>query len=253
MSAYEIKLSAFEGPLDLLLHLISKAKIDIKDIFISQITEQYLEYIEDMPEDMELASDFLQMAATLIYIKSRALLPRAKDEDIDEDGLTPEERLIVKLEEYKRYKAVSQELRELEQDAALSYYKLPEEVISLEGSATIYSNADADALCRLFLNAMSRAEKRAAPPPEVKIREDSFNVRRQMKVIMARLSIVPKLTFDDLLSSRPGREEIAVTFLSLLELLHKNAVRVRQDSAFGGIYISKAEGKDADERTDRQD
>lgn len=86
---YEIKLSAFEGPLDLLLHLISRAKIDIKDIFVSQITEQYLEYIEDMDSlDMDMASDFLQMAATLIYIKSRSLIPRSKDEDIDEEGLT---------------------------------------------------------------------------------------------------------------------------------------------------------------------
>lgn len=242
---YEIKLTAFEGPLDLLLHLISKAKIDIKDIFISQITEQYLSYIEGMPEDMELASDFLQMAATLIYIKSRALLPRAKEEDIDEDGLTPEERLIAKLEEYKRYKAVSNELKELEGEAALSYYKLPEEIICEDAFATIYTNADADALCRLFLNAMNRAEKRDAPPPEVKIREDSFSVRRQMKVIIARLSIVPRLTFDDLLSKRPSREEIAVTFLSLLELLHKNSVRVRQESAFGGIFISRTEENNA--------
>lgn len=85
---YKIKLSAFEGPLDLLLHLISKAKIDIKDIFVSEITEQYLQYIRNIgTPDMDSASEFLQMAATLIYIKSRAMLPRAKQEDIDEDGL----------------------------------------------------------------------------------------------------------------------------------------------------------------------
>ncbi len=239
---YEIKLTAFEGPLDLLLHLISKAKIDIKDIFISEITEQYLAYIEDMPSDMDTASDFLQVAATLIYIKSRALVPRAKNEDLDEDGLTPEERLIVKLNEYKRYKRVSEELRDFEDKAALSYYKLPEELIA-QDIPTIYANADVDMLCKLFLAAMEKVEKQSAPQPEVKIKEDSFSVKQQMKVIIAKLSIVPRLTFEELLSLRPGREEIAVTFLSLLELLHKNQVKVRQDDAFSGIYISRAEVK----------
>lgn len=239
---YEIKLTAFEGPLDLLLHLISKAKIDIKDIFISEITEQYLEYIEDMPSDMDMASDFIAMAATLVYIKSRSLIPRAKQEDLDEDGLTPEQRLIVKLNEYKRYKKVSEQLKTFEDKAMLSYYKLPEEITSMD-VPTIYVNADVDTLCKLFLAAMDKVEKQAAVEPEVKIREDSFNVKQQMRVIIARLSIAPRLTFTELLSARPGREEIAVTFLSLLELLHKNRVKVFQDEAFGGIFITRREGE----------
>ena len=227
---YEIKLSAFEGPLDLLLHLISRAKIDIKDIFVSQITEQYLEYIEDMDSlDMDMASDFLQMAATLIYIKSRSLIPRSKDEDIDEEGLTPEERLIAKLNEYKRYKSVSEELKKCECEAALSYYKLPEEVIS-QDTDTIYVNADVDMLCSMFLNVMKKVKEQSVPQPEVKIFRDSFNVKQQMKVIIARLSIVSRLMF----------EEVAVTFLSLLELLHKNKIRVRQEDAFSRICITRA-------------
>ena len=237
---YEIKLSAFEGPLDLLLHLISRAKIDIKDIFVSQITEQYLEYIEDMDSlDMDMASDFLQMAATLIYIKSLSLIPRSKDEDIDEEGLTPEERLIAKLNEYKRYKSVSEELKKCECEAALSYYKLPEEVIS-QDTDTIYVNADVDMLCSMFLNVMKKVKEQSVPQPEVKIFRDSFNVKQQMKVIIARLSIVSRLMFEDVLSRNPGREEVAVTFLSLLELLHKNKIRVRQEDAFSRICITRA-------------
>ena len=239
---YEIKLSAFEGPLDLLLYLISRAKINIEDIFISEITEQYLEYVENMDEpDMEMASDFLQMAATLIYIKSRAMLPRAKEEDIDEDGMTPEERLIAKLNEYRRYKSVSEELKRYEAQAALTYYKLPEEVIAQDDNETIYVNADVDLLCSMFLGVMKKVKEQNAPQPEVKIKRDSFSVKQQMKVIIARLSIASRLTFEELLSKKPGREEIAVTFLSLLELLHKNRIRVRQDNAFSGIFITRSE------------
>ena len=97
--AYAYKLANFEGPLDLLLHLISKAKIEIQDIFVSQITEQYLQYMEDCELlDLESASDFLQMAATLVYIKSRALLPeKRRGEEVDENGLTPEEQLVARL------------------------------------------------------------------------------------------------------------------------------------------------------------
>ena len=238
---YKIKLSAFEGPLDLLLHLISKAKIDIKDIFVSEITEQYLEYIRNIgTPDMDSASEFLQMAATLIYIKSRAMLPRAKQEDIDEDGLTPEERLIKKLTEYKRYKEGCAKLRELEKSAALCYYKLPEE-LNAEELPPIYVNADKDLLYKAFLQAMKKVESENRPEKEVKITKDSYSVKQQMKVIIARLSIASRLMFSELLSKTPGREEIAVTFLSLLELINKNAVSVKQDGAFSGIYITLKE------------
>ena len=122
--AYAFKLESFEGPLDLLLHLIAKAQVDIKDIFVSEITDQYLAYLEQMEQlDMEQASEFLTMAATLLNIKSRSLLP--KPETPEEDD--PEALLILQLEEYKKIKQASLVLQEMEKSAAKSYFKLPEE------------------------------------------------------------------------------------------------------------------------------
>ena len=125
---YEVKLNNFDGPLDLLLQLISKAKIEIKDIFVSEITDQYLRYLAETDmDDLENSSEFLEMAATLLYIKSRALLPRIKEES-DED---PEGELIARLEEYRRYREAAEEMRFLESAARDIYYKLPEEIAGL--------------------------------------------------------------------------------------------------------------------------
>ena len=137
---YEIKLTNFEGPLDLLLHLISKAKIEPKDIFVSEITEQYLAYMAQSDLlDLERASDFLQMAATLLYIKSRALLPAGRAEaELDENGLTPEEQLVARLNEYRRYKAVSEELKALEEKGRGQFFRLPEEILAPAGEDPIF-------------------------------------------------------------------------------------------------------------------
>ena len=124
--AYYVSLRQFEGPLDLLLHLISKAKVDIKDIFVSEITEQYLASMQDIDElDMDTASEFLTMAATLLEIKSRALLPRPPKEEDGEE--TPEQALIRRLEEYKLYKESAGRMKEFEQAAMQVFSKLPEE------------------------------------------------------------------------------------------------------------------------------
>ena len=240
---YEIKLSAYEGPLDLLLALISKAKIEIKDIFISEITEQYLEYISrEGAVDMDSASDFVQMAATLLYIKSRALLPRANEEDLDEEGLTPEERLVKKLHEYKRFKEVSEQLRMMEQDAARQYYKLPEELTE-ENPEELYLNADVKNLAEEFARLM--AQMRAPEPVhrEVVYERDHYSVREQIRMIVARLTIQPEMTFRELLSEEPNSEEVAVTFLSMLQLVNKNKVTVEQDKVFGEITVARLREK----------
>ena len=151
----EYKLSNFEGPLDLLLHLISKAKIEPKDIFVSEITTQYLRMMKNV-DDMDSASDFLQMAATLIYIKSRSLLPvKRRDDDLDDDGLTPEEHLIVQLNEYKRYKEASEQLRMFEEGGQLDYYKLPEEIVDSPGEE-MGSVEDVKLLAEAYRQALER-------------------------------------------------------------------------------------------------
>lgn len=242
---YEIKLTNFEGPLDLLLHLISKAKIEPKDIFVSEITEQYLSYMEQSElVDLDRASDFLQMAATLLYIKSRSLLPAGRaEEDLDENGLTPEEQLVARLNEYRRYKAVSEELKDLEEKGRGQFFRLPEELVAPTGEEPSFLNASIDALMAAYLKVLQKtAEQRGSREQEhVLIARDDVSLRGQIRTIIARLTIKSKVCFEELLSRAPSRTEIAVTFLALLELLHQGQIRIAQNRAFGEIHITKKE------------
>lgn len=241
---YEIKLTNFEGPLDLLLHLISKAKIEPKDIFVSEITEQYLSYMERSELiDLDRASDFLQMAATLLYIKSRSLLPVGRaEEDLDENGLTPEEQLVARLNEYRRYKAVSEELKELEEKGRGQFFRLPEEIIVQNEEEPSYLNASIDALLAAYLKVLQKVrEERPGEGEHVLIARDDVSLRGQIRTIIARLTIKSSVCFEELLSLAPSRTEIAVTFLALLELLHQGQIRIKQNSAFGEIHITRKE------------
>lgn len=236
---YEINLPAYSGPMDLLLALISKAKIEIKDIFISQITEQYLEYISrEGAVDMDSASDFVQMAATLLYIKSRALLPKTREDDLDEDGLTPEQKLVKRLYEYKQYKEASAKLYEMQQKAAYQYYKLPEELTE-ENAEELYLNADTAFLAEAFAKLMSRFHAPEHRPREVVYERDHYSVKEQIRLILARLTIQPEMSFRELLSEEPSSDEVAVTFLSMLQLMNKNKVNVVQDEIFGEIMVQR--------------
>ena len=241
---YEIKLTNFEGPLDLLLHLISKAKIEPKDIFVSEITEQYLAYMEQSELlDLERASDFLQMAATLLYIKSRSLLPAGRAEaDLDENGLTQEEQLVARLNEYRRYKAISEELKRLEEKGQGQFFRLPEEILAPAGEELSFKNASVDALMAAYLKVLQKTkEQRSEEQRHVVIERDHVSLRAQIRTILARLTIKPQIRFEELLSKEPSRMEIAVTFLGLLELLHQGQIRIAQAHAFGEIYVTRNE------------
>ena len=236
---YECKLAAYEGPLDLLLALISKAKIEIKDIFISEITEQYLSYIsQENAIDMDLTSDFIEMAATLLYIKSRALLPN-RAQEVDDDGVTPEQRLIAQLHAYRRFKAAAEQLAAMEHRAMQHYYKLPEELGESTPQEVVYLNVEKSLLYACFLKCLQNSTQKETPPKSVVYHRDSFSVRDQIKLIMARLAIKPEMTFVELLSEQPSKEELAVTFLSLLELINKEKVTVNQDRIFGDITVMR--------------
>lgn len=237
---YQLKLSNFEGPLDLLLHLISKAKIEPKDIFVSEVTEQYLSYMEGIDAlNLDTASDFIQMAAALIYIKSRSLLPeKRREEDLDEEGLTPEEQIVARLNEYRRFKEIAKELAQLESEGRLRQYKLPEEL--LPGQQEIsFSNAQVQALAEAYQRVLEKIKKRQKPSANVVIYRDGYSVRVQTKTILARLTIKRRVSFEELLSKEPCREEVAVTFLALLELLHLGTIQVSQQNTFGKIAIEK--------------
>ena len=235
--AYEVSLKQFDGPLDLLLTLIRDAKIDIREIFVSQITEQYLEYMQGVDElDMDSASEFLEMAATLLEIKSRALVPNIKKED-DENEESPEAQLIRRLEEYKAFKELSQDMRRLEDEAKALYTRLPEEFplpppeIELTGLTTAR-------LWAAFQRVMARAEARdaATRTGQREIRRDVHTVRECMARITGRVRR-GRAGFSTLFSQEATREEVVTVFLALLELLKLGRVRVRQRGNYDEIWI----------------
>jgi len=195
--------------------------------------------------DMDSASDFVQMAATLLYIKSRALLPRAQ-EDVDEEGLTPEERLVKKLHEYKRFKEISETLRGMEQEASRQYFKLPEELTE-ENPEELYLNANVTLLAEEFARLMAQYSMPEPVHREVVYERDHYSVREQIRMIIARLTIQPEMSFRELLSEEPNSEEVAVTFLSMLQLVNKNKVTVVQDQVFGEITVARNKNKEQTE------
>jgi len=232
---YHIKLSQFEGPLDLLLHLISKSKIDLQDIFISEITEQYLAYMEEIKEvDMDRASDFLNMASTLLYIKSRSLLPHKAE--AEEAEIDPERELIEKLRAYKAFKDASESLRTMQEGAFLSFYKLPEEIPDLI-SPVVWEDVETRSLYEAFLEILSRSKKEKPIYEKVEVRHDSFSVRLQSKKILGILKAKQSVKFAELFDQEATPMEIAVTFLALLQLWHTEKLKVEQKKGFGEILV----------------
>jgi segregation and condensation protein A len=234
--AYNVSLKQFDGPLDLLLTLIGKARIDIQDIFVSEITEQYLEYMQGVDElEMDSASEFLQMAATLIEIKSRAMLPKLPPA-LDEDGLSPEEALVIQLTEYKRFKEAAHEMQKLEGEAAALYTKLPEE-FALPPPEVELTGLTLDKLTRAFLRAMRRfEEERGAPDEHRRIRRDNYTVADCIRRIARRVKH-GKCTFSELLDGARDRDELITMFLSVLEMVKHARLHVTQESAYAEIYL----------------
>ncbi len=236
--SYHIKLSQFEGPLDLLLHLTAKAKIDLQDIFISEITEQYLAYMQEIEEvDMERASDFLNMASTLLYIKSRSLLPRKSEiEETEED---PEQELIKKLRAYKAFKDISETLKDMQDKAGMNFYKLPEELPELV-SPVVWEDVQAQSLYEAFLEVLKRKKLEKPVYERVEVRRDSFSVRLQSRKILGVLKSRKSVVFAELFEGGVTPMEIAVTFLALLQLWHSDKLRVEQKKGFGEILVKCA-------------
>ena len=242
--AIPLKLQVFEGPMDLLMHLIEKNKIDIYDIPIVTITDQYLEYVRRMEhDDMNVTSEFLVMAATLLDIKSRMLLPREENEEGEEED--PRDELVRRLLEYKMYKFMSEELKEKERHAGMSYFKpqdLPEEVRSyvpplnyeeLIGDRTVQS------LENVFKEVLKRKKSRVDPIRSGfgKIQREEISVADKELYIRAYLAGHPHADFREMLELQDSKEEIIVTFLVILELMKNQKIRITQEEAFGKIMI----------------
>ena len=235
---YIVSLKRFDGPLDLLLTLISSAKLDIQDIFVSEITEQYLESMKLVDElDMDSASEFLQMAATLLEIKSRAMLPKPPKPE-EEGALSPEEELIRQLTEYKQFKEISARMHQLEEDARALLTKLPEEYPLPPPNIEI-TGLTLQKLARAFQRVLERAEaaERSENMASREIRRDSFTVAGCMAFISKRLRR-GSLRFVDLFEADYTREEVVTMFLAVLELTRLSRLKVEQSGAYGEIYLS---------------
>lgn len=252
MMEYNVKVDVFEGPLDLLLHLINKLEIDIYDIPMTEITEQYMMYIHTMQElQLDVASEYLVMAATLLAIKSKMLLPKHEDELLDEELIDeyeedPREELVERLLEYRRYKEAANELKEKEQDRSLYFTKPPsdlseyaEEIKSerLDLNVTIYDMLGA------FHKLLRR--KRLQKPLNTKIARQEISIETRMEEILNELKNTNgEINFYHLFP-KPIRSHIVVTFLAILELMKRNDIFVKQEDNFGDIWISLKEGVEA--------
>ena len=249
---YYVSLKQFEGPLDLLLHLITRAKVDIKDIFVSEITEQYLASMGSVDElDMDTASEFLTMAATLLEIKSRALLPRPP-EPAEDGEETPEQTLIRRLEEYKLYKESAGRMKEFEQAAMQVFSKLPEEY-PLPPQPVELTGLSLDGLVRALERILARQTQSEEPGRVFRsITRDRFTIEQCVFNLTARLKKGPVL-FTDMLSDEVTRDEIVSYFMAMLELLKLGRLHARQEHVFDDILIlpgrrdEDGDGEPADE------
>ena len=234
---YIVSLKQFDGPLDLLLTLISRAKLDIQDIFVSEITEQYLESMKLVDElDMDSASEFLQMAATLLEIKSRAMLPKPPKPE-EEGELSPEEELIRQLTEYKQFKEISARMHTLEEEARALMTKLPEEYPLPPPNIEI-TGLTLEKLAKAFRKVLARAEDKEVNEQMAsrEIRRDSFTVAGCMAFIARRLR-KGSCRFDELFGESFTREEVITMFLAILEMAKVNRLRIEQKSAYEEIFL----------------
>lgn len=244
-----VKLEVFEGPLDLLLHLIDKNKIDIYDIPIVTITDQYLQYIEKLnTDDMDILSEFLVMAATLINIKSRMLLP-ADENNEEESQEDPRKELVERLLEYKMYKYASYELKDKHMEAARILYKeqyFPDEVNDWEEDVDTQKLLDGLTMRKLqdvFEMVMKRREDKVDPIRSKfgKIEKEEVNLEDRVAAIEDYAKINKKFSFVRLLEEQTSATFIIVSFLAILELMKIGVLIIEQEQPFEDIIISYKE------------
>lgn len=238
---YKVILETFEGPLDLLCHLIEKSKIDIYDIPISEITDQYLDYLKKMNEmDLEVTSEFLVMASTLLEIKSKMLLPKEKNNDgeqleIEED---PREELVTKLIEYKKYKEVAKKLKSKENIQKKALFK-PKEEIEIEDNEKIdLKSICMEDLVKAFNKVLKKRYNYSENLIDInEIEKDDITIEEGINKITTALNKKNKIKFNDLFNNRTSIDEVIVIFLSILELIKQKKIIATQKNNFSDILI----------------
>lgn len=238
---YQVKLEAFTGPMDLLLHLIRKHKINIYDIPIALIAQQYLEYLSLMKTlNLSLAGEFLVMAATLLHIKSRMLLPKEeKTESEDEEGLDPRIELVRQLVEYEQYKDAALSLVGRQKIWQESFLRepLPLQVNPAPQEDDEWIGED----LQLFdlLSALQEVLDRTTSSNFVELTRENWTVQERIQTILERLEVESSIPFDQLFEQRLSRPLVITTFLALLELVRMNLVRLFQGEWFGPIHVTR--------------
>lgn len=243
MMEYNVKIDAFEGPLDLLLHLINRLEIDIYDIPMAEISEQYLLFIHAMKElELDVASEYLVMAATLLAIKSKMLLPKYEDELEDEFEYEedPRDDLVEKLVEYRKYKEAAIELKQMEQERGQMFTKPPSDLTEymkdipsdqFQGDVSIYDMIGA-------LNKLLR-RKKLQKPLSTKITRQEISIESRMEEILKDLTIEKGKQNFNTLFPVPEKNHVVITFLAILELMKRNEIYVEQDGNFEDIFVAR--------------
>lgn len=231
-----INITDYEGPLDLLLHLIRENKLDIKTVKLAEVTGQYLEFLNGLDNmDLDLASEFIEVGATLIEIKGKQILPRGDEEKVDAEEM--ERRLLAQIEEYKLLKEASEKLKVIEN--VDRFYKEPAKLKT--EYKFVLDNLNMDALILAFQKMMFRVERSAPQITEAQIKLDRFTVADRISSIRTLLSLCDGVNFFELFAGDYSKGEVINTFLALLELLKRQEVRAVQEHQFSDIRIVKGD------------
>lgn len=256
----QVKLEAFDGPLDLLLHLIEKNKVDIFDIPIVLITEQYLEYVSNMDtKDMDVMSEFLVMAATLVKIKSKMLLPAEETEEEEEED--PRQELVERLLEYKMYKYASFELKDRQVDAGKVFFKepsIPEDVKNYKEEVDydeLLSDITLTKLQSIFDSVMQKQVDKIDPIRSSfgEIEKEEINIEDHMIFLEEYAMLHGTFSFRQVLENGKGKSYIIVTFLGILEMMKTGKITIEQEDLFDDILITYQPAKKQDKQEEKHE
>lgn len=243
--ALNVKLEAFEGPFDLLFHLIEKNQIDIYDIPIAQLTDQYLEYLKHIEENkIDLASEFLVMAATLLSIKSRMLLPDLKDDQVQlelavgDDEQDPRTELVNMLVEYKKYKDIAEVLKNMEEEQRKIFKRPPEDLSFLWNGEFTISNVSLDDMKSIFSNLITKKNKEEKLHT---VSKDPYPLSKRVREIYKIIAGRTSMFFSGLFNKKCSKLELIVTFLAVLELIKMNKITAAQEQLFDDILVINRE------------
>lgn len=238
MPSYKVRIPVFEGPLDLLIHLIEKSEVDIYDIPIAVITQQYMEYLDVAGElDLELTSEFIVMACTLLNIKAKMLLPKPKIVNEEGEDTDPRQELVEKLLEYKEYKKKASSFKELEEIQGRFYWRQIDEVQLLKEfpPPNPIGNMSLEDLLEAFQHVLTKLE---LENETVLISREEVSLQDRISYISCRLKEKPQgLAFSDLFEKNISKEKVVVTFLAVLELTRRGVIMIRQHYLFSDILM----------------